>query len=72
MRDATLIGPWVRRFLLEHVITDRNFSRNTQMRISANVTGDFGTVTDLKRCAGVARRRLYGWGVGRSVEGLLL
>ena len=31
MRDATLIGPWVRRFLLEHVITDRNFSRNTQI-----------------------------------------
>ena len=30
MRDANLIGPWVRRFLLEHVITDRNFSRNTQ------------------------------------------
>jgi site-specific recombinase XerD len=31
MRDATLIGPWVRRFLLEHVITDRNFARNTQV-----------------------------------------
>jgi hypothetical protein len=30
MRDANLIGPWVRRFLLEHVIIDRNFSRNTQ------------------------------------------
>lgn len=30
MRDETLIGPWVRRFLLEHVIIDRNFSRNTQ------------------------------------------
>lgn len=30
MRDANLIGPWVRRFLLEHVITDRNFARNTQ------------------------------------------
>ena len=31
MRDATLIGPWVRRFLLEHVVTDRNFARNTQV-----------------------------------------
>jgi integrase/recombinase XerD len=31
MRDANLIGPWVRRFLLEHVITDRNFARNTQV-----------------------------------------
>jgi hypothetical protein len=31
MRDATFIGPWVRRFLLEHVITDRNFAHNTQV-----------------------------------------
>jgi hypothetical protein len=31
MSDATLIGPWVRRFLLEHVIADRNFARNTQV-----------------------------------------
>ena len=31
MRDAILIGSWVRRFLLEHVITDRNFARNTQV-----------------------------------------
>ena len=31
MRDANLIGPWVRRFLLEHVIADRNFARNTQV-----------------------------------------
>lgn len=30
MRDATLIGPWVRRFLVEHMVTDRNFARNTQ------------------------------------------
>jgi hypothetical protein len=26
MRDPTLIGPWIRRFLLEHLITDRNFA----------------------------------------------
>lgn len=31
MRDNTLIGPWVRRFLLEHLVTDRNFARNTQL-----------------------------------------
>ena len=31
MSDATLIGPWVRRFLLEHVSADRNFARNTQV-----------------------------------------
>jgi site-specific recombinase XerD len=31
MRDHSLIGPWVRRFLLEHVVTDRNLARNTQL-----------------------------------------
>ena len=31
MRDRTLIGPWVRRFLLEHVVTERNLARNTQV-----------------------------------------
>ena len=31
MRDHTLIGPWVRRFLLEHLVTDRNLARNTQL-----------------------------------------
>lgn len=31
MRDSSLIGPWVRRFLLEHLVTDRNFARNTQL-----------------------------------------
>ena len=30
MRDATLLGPWVRRFLMEHVIGERNLARNTQ------------------------------------------
>ena len=30
MRDMTLLGPWVRRFLLEHLIGERNLSRNTQ------------------------------------------
>ena len=31
MHDHTLIGPWVRRFLLEHLVTDRNLARNTQL-----------------------------------------
>ena len=31
MRDHTLIGPWVRRFLLEYLVTDRNLARNTQV-----------------------------------------
>jgi integrase/recombinase XerD len=30
MRSGTLIGPWIRRFLLEHLVTDRNLTRNTQ------------------------------------------
>ena len=30
MRDTTLIGPWIRRFLLEHLIAERNLARNTQ------------------------------------------
>jgi integrase/recombinase XerD len=30
MADNTLIAPWVRRFLLEHVVGDRNLSINTQ------------------------------------------
>lgn len=24
------LGPWIRRFLLEHLIKERNFSENTQ------------------------------------------
>jgi len=28
--DASLVGPWVRRFLLEHLIVERNLSRHTQ------------------------------------------
>lgn len=30
MRDTALLGPWVRRFLMEHVIGERNLARNTQ------------------------------------------
>ena len=30
MTDTALLGPWVRRFLLEHLLTERNLSRNTQ------------------------------------------
>ena len=29
MTDETL-GPWIRRFLLEHVVAERNLARNTQ------------------------------------------
>jgi site-specific recombinase XerD len=30
MNDENLIGPWIRRFLLEHLVTERNRARNTQ------------------------------------------
>jgi integrase/recombinase XerD len=30
MNDRSLMGPWVRRFLLEHLVAERNLSRNTQ------------------------------------------
>jgi integrase/recombinase XerD len=28
--DRTLLGPWIRRFLMEHVVAERNLARNTQ------------------------------------------
>lgn len=30
VRNINLIGPWVRRFLLEHLVAERNLARNTQ------------------------------------------
>jgi integrase/recombinase XerD len=30
MTDVTLLGTWVRRFLLEYLVSDRNLARNTQ------------------------------------------
>ena len=30
MTDNNRLGPWVRRFLLEHLINERNLSRGTQ------------------------------------------
>ena len=30
MSDKHTLGPWVRRFLMEHLPDDRNLSRNTQ------------------------------------------
>ncbi len=31
MKDETLLGPWVRRLLLEHLVAERNLARNTQV-----------------------------------------
>jgi site-specific recombinase XerD len=30
MPDPSLLGPWVRRFLMEHLVNERNLARNTQ------------------------------------------
>ena len=30
MPDTSLLGPWVRRFLVEHLVSERNLARNTQ------------------------------------------
>lgn len=31
MRNNSLLGPWVRRFLLEYLVAERNLARNTQV-----------------------------------------
>ncbi len=31
MTNRQLLGPWIRRFLLEHVVNERNLARNTQL-----------------------------------------
>ena len=38
MIDKNLLGPWIRRFLLEYLIRERNFSRNTQMSYRDTLT----------------------------------
>lgn len=30
MNNAILLGPWIRRFLLDYIVSERNLSRNTQ------------------------------------------
>ena len=31
MSDKNILGPWIRRFLLEHLVGERNLARNTQV-----------------------------------------
>lgn len=38
MREHELLGPWVRRFLLEHVVAERNLSHNTQVSYRDTLT----------------------------------
>jgi site-specific recombinase XerD len=38
MRDHKLLGPWVRRFLLEYLVAERNLARNTQVSYRDTLT----------------------------------
>ena len=38
MADTSRLGPWVRRFLLEHLIKERNLSRGTQQSYRDTLT----------------------------------
>ena len=30
MNNSSLLGPWIRRFLIEHLVSERNLAVNTQ------------------------------------------
>lgn len=38
MNDKTILGPWIRRFLMEHLVAERNFARNTQLSYRDTLT----------------------------------
>lgn len=38
MRNHSLLGPWVRRFLLEYLVAERNLARNTQVSYRDTLT----------------------------------
>lgn len=38
MPDRSLLGPWVRRFLMEHLVAERNLARNTQLSYRDTLT----------------------------------
>ncbi len=38
MRDHSPLGPWVRRFLLEYLVAERNLARNTQVSYRDTLT----------------------------------
>jgi integrase/recombinase XerD len=38
MREHDMLAPWVRRFLLEHVVAERNLARNTQVSYRDTLT----------------------------------
>jgi site-specific recombinase XerD len=38
MKDKSLLGPWIRRFLLEHLVAERNLSHHTQVSYRDTLT----------------------------------
>jgi integrase/recombinase XerD len=46
MNKSTLLGPWLRRFLLEHLVTERNLAINTQRSYRDMLTLLLPFVTD--------------------------
>jgi len=38
MRDQSLLGPWIRRFLMEYLVAERNLARNTQVSYRDTLT----------------------------------
>ena len=38
MRDHSLLGPWIRRVLLEYLVAERNLARNTQFSYRDTLT----------------------------------
>ena len=58
MHDEALLGPWVRRFLLEHVVAERNLARNWAATIRMA-----GPATIILAGWVVRQRRLKGGGL---------
>jgi integrase/recombinase XerD len=65
MTDSTRLSPWVRRFLLEYLITDRNLARSTQLSyrdtlaaLIRYVVKQTGTRADLLELADFSRERI--------------
>ncbi|MDP3843259.1 MAG: tyrosine-type recombinase/integrase [Oxalobacteraceae bacterium] len=55
MNDKNLLGPWVRRFLLEYLVGERNLARNTQASYRDTLTL---LLPFASKCAGIAIDRM--------------
>lgn len=55
MNDKNLLGPWIRRFLLEYLVGERNLARNTQASYRDTLTL---LLPFASKCAGIAIDRM--------------